>query len=228
VEPKRLSLTNSKVRRLMSRYKFQLWRDDVLSPKLFRENTFTSYYDEIASERAGRSRLNNRKEPLAKFHDCRRRGGPFTFCLNVRKKLIKPRRWKMRVTAAASARKDIGFAGRPSSRIGSNNIDSARNTLAPNADRVQKEYATLRLQIATRCLRNVVLYVQIGSRVTIVVPSWNSLARKSHSIEIIRGYGATICKMWQSDNVYCSKQSKICLECRTPMIARCEAFFLYV
>jgi len=41
----------------MSRYKFQLWRD-VLSPKLFRENTFTGYYDEIASERAGRSRLN--------------------------------------------------------------------------------------------------------------------------------------------------------------------------
>jgi len=36
----------------------------------------------------------------------------------------------MRVIAAASARKDIGYAGRPSSRIGSNNIDSARNTLA--------------------------------------------------------------------------------------------------
>lgn len=36
----------------------------------------------------------------------------------------------MRVTAATSVRKDIVFTGRLSSRIGSNNIDSARNTLA--------------------------------------------------------------------------------------------------
>lgn len=70
----------------MSRYKFQLWRN-VLSPRLFRENTFTGYYDEITSERAGRPRLNNRKEPLAKFYDCRRQGGSFTIVLMLAKTL---------------------------------------------------------------------------------------------------------------------------------------------
>jgi len=89
----------------------------------------------------------------------------------------------MRVIAAASARKDIGYAGRPSSRIGSNNIDSARNTLArmPTESQYRKntQLSSCKLQRAT-CLRNVVLRTNLGTRVTIIVSRETAL-QKNHT-----------------------------------------------